>query len=157
MLFIWISVWFPVCMLWFMCSFGETFICVSYANKNLESWTLNINTEWIRTPHSNSPTILLQHGIPRYADACANTPTILLPHKNIEGHTAHTIVSWYNPKQWIIVHTSDLMMKIRQIAYSLNHHTREMGKLKTHSPIYCIMEHINTEYIHLQQHSYKPT
>ena len=30
--------------------------------------------------------------------------------KNIERHTAHTIVSWPNPKQWVIVHTSDLMM-----------------------------------------------
>ena len=35
-------------------------------------------------------------------------------HKNIERHTAHTIVPWPNPKQWIIVHTSDLMMIIRQ-------------------------------------------
>ena len=34
--------------------------------------------------------------------------------KNIKRHTAHTIVSWPNPKQWIIVHTSDLMMIIRQ-------------------------------------------
>ena len=32
------------------------------------------------------------------------------PNKNIERHTAQTIVSWPNPKQWIIVHTSDLMM-----------------------------------------------
>ena len=34
--------------------------------------------------------------------------------KNIKRHTTHTIVSWPNPKQWIIVHTSDLMMIIRQ-------------------------------------------
>ena len=26
-------------------------------------------------------------------------------HKNIERHTTHTIVSWPNPKQWVIVHT----------------------------------------------------
>ena len=43
-------------------------------------------------------------------------------YKNIERHTAHTIVSWPNPKQWIIVHTSDLMMIIRQSVNSLNHH-----------------------------------
>ena len=44
-------------------------------------------------------------------------------YKNIETHTAHSIVSWPNPKQWIIVHTSDLMMMmIRQSVYSLNHH-----------------------------------
>ena len=39
-------------------------------------------------------------------------------HKYIERHTAHTIVSWPNPKQWIIVHNSDLMMVIRQSIYS---------------------------------------
>ena len=37
--------------------------------------------------------------------------------KNTERHTAHTIVSWHNPKQWVIVHTSDLMMLIRQSIY----------------------------------------
>ena len=37
--------------------------------------------------------------------------------KSIERHTAHTIVSWPNPKQWVIVHTSDLMMIIRQSIY----------------------------------------
>ena len=31
-----------------------------------------------------------------------------LHRKHIERHTAHTIVSWPNPKQWIIVHTSFL-------------------------------------------------
>ena len=40
--------------------------------------------------------------------------TIIGSDKNIKRHTAHTIVSWPNPKQWIIVHTSDLMMIIRQ-------------------------------------------
>ena len=37
--------------------------------------------------------------------------------KNTKTHTAHTIVSWPNPKQWVIVHTSDLMMIIRQRIY----------------------------------------
>ena len=56
--------------------------------------------------------------------------------KNIEKHTAHTIVSWPNPKQWVIVHTSDLMMIIRQSIYILSIITKEMemGKLNTHSP-----------------------
>ena len=58
--------------------------------------------------------------------------------KNIERHTAHTIVSWPNPKQWLIVHTSDLMMTIRQSIYILSIITREMGILKTHSPTYGI-------------------
>ena len=61
-------------------------------------------------------------------------------HKNIERHTAHTIVSWPNPKQWVIVHTSDLMMIIRQSIYILSIITKEMCKLKTHSPTYCIMD-----------------
>ena len=57
-------------------------------------------------------------------------------HKNIERHTAHTIVSWPNTKQWIIVHTSDLMMIIRQSLSFLSIITREIGKLKPHSPTY---------------------
>ena len=60
--------------------------------------------------------------------------------KNIERHTADTIVSWPNPKQWVIVHTSDLMMIIRQSIYILSVITTEMGKLKTYSPTYCIMD-----------------
>ena len=38
-------------------------------------------------------------------------------HKNIKRHTADTIVSLPNPKQWVIVHTSDFMMIIRQSKY----------------------------------------
>ena len=45
-----------------------------------------------------------------------------------------------NPKQWIIVHSSDLMMIIRQSIYILSIITKEMGKLKTHSPLYCITD-----------------
>ena len=60
--------------------------------------------------------------------------------KNIERHTADTIVSWPNPKQWVIVHTSYLMMIIRQSIYILSIITREMGKLKTYSPTYCIKD-----------------
>ena len=61
-------------------------------------------------------------------------------YKNIERHTTHTIVSWPNPKQWIIVHTSNLMMMIIQSMHILSIITKEMGKLKTHSPTYCIMD-----------------
>ena len=43
-----------------------------------------------------------------------SNPAISQLHKNIKRRTAHTIVSWPNPKQWITVHTSDLMMIIRQ-------------------------------------------
>ena len=61
-------------------------------------------------------------------------------YKNIERHTADTIFSWPNPKQWVIVHTSDLMMIIRRSIYILSIITTEMGKLKTYSPTYCIMD-----------------
>ena len=56
----------------------------------------------------------------------------------------------------MIVRTSDFMMIIRQSIYILSIITREMGKLKTHSPIYCIMDnrdnmlnltHTSTKYI----------
>ena len=58
--------------------------------------------------------------------------------KNIEKHTAHTIISWPNPKQWVIVHTSNLVMIIRQSICILSIITREMGKLKTQIPTYRI-------------------
>ena len=44
--------------------------------------------------------------------------------KNIIRHTPHTIVSWPNLKQWLMIHTSDLMMIIRQSTHSHNHHRR---------------------------------
>ena len=47
---------------------------------------------------------------------------------------------FHDPKQWIMVHTSDWIMIIRQSIYILPVITREMGKLKTHSPTYCILE-----------------
>ena len=62
----------------------------------------------------------------------------IIQKKNIERHTTHTIVSWPNPKQWVIVHNSDLMI-IRQSIYILSIITKEMGKLKTHRPTYCII------------------
>ena len=60
-------------------------------------------------------------------------------HNNTERHTAHPIVSWPNPEQWVRLHNSDLMMIIRQSIYIISIITRKMGKLKTHSPIYCMI------------------
>ena len=71
---------------------------------------------------------------------CTHNHMIIIPLKNIERHTTYTIVSWPNPKQWVIVHTSDLMMIIRQSMYILFIITKEMRKLKTRSPTYCIMD-----------------
>ena len=47
---------------------------------------------------------------------------------------------WWFDTPWVIVHTSDLMMIIRQSIYILSIITTEMGKLKTYSPTYCIMD-----------------
>ena len=59
--------------------------------------------------------------------------------KNTKRHTAHTIVSWPNPKQWVIVHTSNLMMKKRQSIYILSIITKKWVNWK-HSLTYCIMD-----------------
>ena len=75
-------------------------------------------------------------------------------YKNIERHTAHTVVSWPNPKQWVIVHTSDLMMIIRQSINILSIITTGMGKLKTHSSTYCILDN-GEKYLILLTHSTK--
>ena len=61
-------------------------------------------------------------------------------YQNKERHTADTIVSLPNHKQWVKVHTSDLMMIIRQSIYILSIITNEMGKLKTYSPTYRTMD-----------------
>ena len=54
------------------------------------------------------------------------------------SHTAHTIVSWPNHKQWHISHSSDLIMIIRSSIRILTIIIKEMGKLSTQSPIYCM-------------------
>ena len=65
---------------------------------------------------------------------------IIEAYKNTERHIVHTIVSWPNPKQWVIVHTSDSMMIIRQSIYILSIITRELGQLKTHSLTCFVMD-----------------
>ena len=61
-------------------------------------------------------------------------------HMNIWRHTVHTIVVWPNPKYWLIVYTSNLIMIMRESTHILTVTTREMYKLKTHSLIYCIKD-----------------
>ena len=61
-------------------------------------------------------------------------------HKNIESHTLHTNVSWPNPKQCLMIYTSDLMMIIRKSKNIVTTIKTEMCKLKTHNPIYCIKD-----------------
>ena len=62
----------------------------------------------------------------------------LFIYKNKARHAVHTIVSWSNPKQWLMVHTSDSMITIPLITHTVTIFTREIGKLKTHSPILSI-------------------
>ena len=50
----------------------------------------------------------------------------------------HTIVSSPNPKLWQMVHTSDLIVIIRYGRRIIKTNLREMTKLNTHNPIYCI-------------------
>ena len=57
---------------------------------------------------------------------------VKLENKNIGRHTAHTIYSWPNLKQWQIDLISDLMMIIRQNTRILTSIIREMGKVNTH-------------------------
>ena len=56
--------------------------------------------------------------------------------KNIKRHTAHTIVSLPNHRQWLMIHTSGLMMMIKSSTPILTIFTREINKPKTHNPIY---------------------
>ena len=55
--------------------------------------------------------------------------------KNIEWHTAHTIVSWPFTKRWQLGHTSDLMMIIRSNSGICSIVIKEMGRLNIQSPI----------------------
>ena len=59
---------------------------------------------------------------------------IVLPHKNTKRHTANTIVSWPDPKQWVIVHTFDLMMIISQSIYIISIITRKWVSWKHTAP-----------------------
>ena len=65
------------------------------------------------------------------AHICVTLPQSV--NKNIARHTAHTIVSWLNHKQWLVVHSSDLMM-ITIISYLLTIFIREEVKLKRTAP-----------------------
>ena len=52
------------------------------------------------------------------------------PYKNIARHKAHTIVSLFNPKLWLMIHNSDFMMIITRITYLFTIIKRHMGNLK---------------------------
>ena len=61
-----------------------------------------------------------------------------LDRKNIAKHTAHTIVSWPDPKHCLMIHISELMLLIRWSANILTIIKREIVKLKNLSPLGCV-------------------
>ena len=61
---------------------------------------------------------------------CVNNINSEVINKNTKRHTAQTIVSWPNPKQWF----DDLMMIIRQSTYILSIITRKWVNWKHTAP-----------------------
>ena len=101
-----------------------------YRNHAIFSWNWNSPSIWsrhvmwswcrssktARTPTAVRHCTSLLHWRHNERDSASTHQRL---HKNIERHTAHTIVSWPYPKQWVIVHTSDFMMITRQSVYIL--------------------------------------
>ena len=112
-----------------------------YIRNTNGSWGTDVSNIWINIlrnrKNCDAGSIDVEKMKHRDSVHCISRQTC---HKNIERHTADTIVSLPNSKQWIIVHTSELIMIIRQSVYIISIITREMGKLETYSPIYCIMD-----------------
>ena len=73
---------------------------------NFKVLLIKTRIDWLIDWQLDSSGIAIDPGI----DPIAKT---LYIGKNIVRHTAHTIVSWPNPKQWLMIHTSGLMMIIR--------------------------------------------
>ena len=71
-----------------------------------------------------------------------NTKKDITPvHKHcLATHTEHTTVLSPNPEPWLMIYDSGVMMIIRWNINILTIITREMGKLKTHGPIYCMKD-----------------
>ena len=86
-----------------------------------------INLCCFKSPWSDFPSELVLMGNLHF-DFCSERSD-----NNKAGDAAHTVVSW----QWQMIHTSDLMMK----KYSVQIFSvikLGIGKLETHSPIWCI-------------------
>ena len=94
--------------IWYVCVAPISFPYVNQIRtmRALNAWNLNLHQTYIH--------ICVQNQQSRFIGLFVHT---LWDHKNIERHAAYTIVSWPNPKQWVIVHTSDLIMITRQSMY----------------------------------------
>ena len=101
----------------FWCSL-LAYICVTRSQ-----WVNVVNFAYRRFSTNLSELILQKQKTPLSASLCE--PRCC--HKNIERHTAHTIISWQNLKQWVIVHTSELMMIKRPSIYIISIITYHVG------------------------------
>ena len=117
--------------------YGQGFLCSILAQtidrrySDATQWLLfpirYTSLVWLTKHQWNNPEGLYEN---HHNQTITKDSTRLL--KNIERHTAHTIVSWHNPKQWVIVHTSDLMMMIRQSIYIISIITRGVGNVMSY-------------------------
>ena len=77
-------------------------------------------------------------GYPRCKIKVKYQQTKLWVDVDITRHTAHAIVQWPNPKQWLMIHTFDLLMQItKRSTHVLMVISREMSELKPHSLTHC--------------------
>ena len=58
-----------------------------------------------------------------------------------------------NPKQWLMIHISEFMRMIRWSTITPTVIKREVGKLKMHSPIYCIKGNWEKDWYAMQTYS----
>ena len=133
------SVWFNSCT-WICLPYGLTRLCLFHYSNIIwaPSHLISLAT-WLfghvlllldNKGHPKAPFTVhflgVSTGRAGVAAGVAESVSVSWRHyKNIEIHTVHTILSWPNPKQWQMVHTSDLIMVIdRARVFSQSSHER---------------------------------
>ena len=132
----WIDTWFSVMA---VCQNGRNFTddifkCIFFNENDCIFIQISL-IFFLRAVKNDTTLVHSNNGL-----ALNRRQAVFWTNKNIHvaRHTAHTIVPWPNPKQWLMIHTSHLIMMIRWSTHILKIITRGMGKLKKDSPIYCI-------------------
>ena len=97
--------------------------------------------DWCQLGYNMTEPAKLAHGDTYISYWCGTVCCAEKNQKNIEKHTAHTIVSLPNPKQWQMGHTSKSMMIIRSSTGILTIIIRKMGKQNIQSPVSCMEDH----------------
>ena len=101
------------------------FVCIFYSLTGHQGRTV-----WLNVPHINTFDIKIKTQNTKFALMdwlYWNTTfsTQIMEDKHIVRHTtARTIVSLPNPKQWLMIRNSDLMMIIRLSTHFNDHHNR---------------------------------